>query len=98
MFRLPEFGCSRNQARVLNNEGSMNRQRNQIAILASFATTLFFLSLPAVTQTSRANDIPPGTQIRVRMIDSLNSAKASSGDIFHGTLDDPIIVKGKELY
>jgi len=76
----------------------MNRQRNQLAMTALLATMVFSLSLPGVAQASRANDIPPGTQIRVRMIDSLNSGKASSGDIFHGTLDSPIIVKGKELY
>jgi hypothetical protein len=67
-----------------------------MAVLAG--AVMACLSVPAGAQTSRANDIPPGTQIRVRMIDSLNSGKAGSGDIFHATLEDPIVVKGKELY
>jgi hypothetical protein len=76
----------------------MKRRSRQVA--TSFFAAAMMLCSPVIAgaQTNRANDIPPGTQIRVRMIDSLNSAKAGSGDIFHATLEDPIVVKGKELY
>jgi len=75
----------------------MSRHATQLVVLQA-AAGLLFLSLAAFGQTSRANDIPPGTKIWVRMIDSLNSGKTSAGEIFHATLDDPIVVKGKELY
>jgi hypothetical protein len=54
------------------------------------------LSLQAVAQ--KATEIPPGTTIKVRMIDSLNSGKTQSGDTFHGTLEQAIVVDGKEIY
>ena len=43
-------------------------------------------------------DIPSGTTIKVRMIDSLSSGKAQTGDTFHATLEQPIMVEGKEIY
>jgi hypothetical protein len=46
----------------------------------------------------KVTELPMGTTIRVRMIDSLNSAKAQIGDVFHGTLEEPIQVGGKEVY
>ena len=46
----------------------------------------------------RAGEIPPGTTIKIRMIDSLNSGKAQTGDTFHATLEQPIMVDGKEIY
>lgn len=45
-----------------------------------------------------APDIPPGTEIRVRIIENLSSGTSSMGDIFHGTLDEPIVVNGKQLF
>src|SRR2546423_12048298 len=43
-------------------------------------------------------EIPPGTSIKVRIIDQLSSEESETGDIFHGTLDEPIQAHGKELY
>jgi hypothetical protein len=43
-------------------------------------------------------EIPPNTTIRVRMIDRLSSEDTEVGDIFHGTLDEPIMANGRELY
>ena len=43
-------------------------------------------------------EIPSGTSIRVRMIDSLSSEKTQVGDTFRGTLDEAIQVNGRELY
>jgi hypothetical protein len=53
-------------------------------------------SLQALAQ--KAAEIPPGTTIKVRMIDSLNSGKTQSGDTFHGTLEQAIVVDGKDIY
>lgn len=62
-----------------------------------FALVLIsFLAEPAVARL--APDIPPGSEIHVRMIDSLSSATAHLGDIFHGTLDQPIMVNGKQVF
>ncbi|OLB24558.1 MAG: hypothetical protein AUH15_00765 [Acidobacteriales bacterium 13_2_20CM_55_8] len=43
-------------------------------------------------------EIPPGTSIKVRIIDQLSSEESETGDIFHGTLDEPIRANGKVLY
>lgn len=45
-----------------------------------------------------APEIPSGTTIQVRIIDKLNSEENQVGDTFHGTLEEPITVDGKELY
>jgi outer membrane lipoprotein SlyB len=45
-----------------------------------------------------APDIPARTEIHVRMIDALNSGRATPGDMFHGTLAEPIVVSGKQLF
>ena len=71
----------------------MYRRTVQIAFLV---TTL---SLLAVGQSrSSAPDIPAGTDVHVRMIDSLTSAQAKVGDIFHGTLEEPLLVNGKQVF
>ncbi|MBZ5707443.1 MAG: hypothetical protein LAN63_19020 [Acidobacteriia bacterium] len=46
----------------------------------------------------RAPEIPAGTSIQVRIIDKLSSEESEAGDSFHGTLEEPITVDGKELY
>ncbi|MBZ5599884.1 MAG: hypothetical protein LAN83_16350 [Acidobacteriia bacterium] len=46
----------------------------------------------------RAPEIPPGTTIQVRIIEKLSSEESKVGDNFHGTLEEPITVDGKELY
>jgi hypothetical protein len=45
-----------------------------------------------------APDIPPRTEIHVRMIDALSSGRATPGDMFHGTLAEPIVVNGKQVF
>ena len=66
----------------------------QILILLALLSVL--VSAPALAQ--KAPGIAPGTTIKVRIIDSLNSGTAQIGDTFHGTLEEPIMVEGKELY
>jgi hypothetical protein len=63
------------------------------------AVTLLLLCLmvsPALA--AAAPEIPSGTEIQVRMIDNLSSGTNHVGDIFHGTLEVPILVNGKEVY
>lgn len=50
------------------------------------------------SRTPVAPDIPSGTDVHVRMIDNLTSAQARVGDIFHGTLEEPILVSGKQVF
>lgn len=52
----------------------------------------------ALAHAASAPDIPPRTEIRVRMIDALSSGRATPGDIFHGTLAEPIVVNGKQVF
>ena len=75
----------------------MNRKSFPVATaaLTSLLLVVASLSLPALAQ--RDEEIPSGTTIRVRMIDRLSSEENQTGDTFHGTLDEPIVVNGREL-
>ena len=64
-----------------------------IAVLTSL---LLVGTVPAWAQDSV--EIPSGTTISVRMIDKLSSEENQTGDTFHGTLNEPISVNGKEFY
>jgi hypothetical protein len=56
------------------------------------------LASPLAGLAAATPEIPPGTDVHVRMIDTLTSAKATPGDIFHGTLEEPIVVAGKQVF
>lgn len=60
------------------------------------------LLLIAATSVAMADDvyanIPAGTQLQVRISESLSSEKAAAGDAFHGTLTAPVVVNGKTLF
>lgn len=60
---------------------------------------------PLVQQTGNAVTIPSGTSLLVRMIDSVDSSKNNVGDIFHASLETPLVVgdtvvapKGADVY
>ena len=59
---------------------------------------LFAIVLALLGWGDEVPEIPPGTSIKVRIIDQLSSEENETGDIFHGTLDEPIRANGKELY
>ena len=66
----------------------------------SITATLILLTIilvPVLAAAEKAPAIPPGTTIKVRIIDSLSSGTAQAGDTFHGTLNEPIMADGKEL-
>ncbi|MGA1998976.1 MAG: hypothetical protein ABSG52_03200 [Terriglobales bacterium] len=49
--------------------------------------------------TGRGGPIPEGTQVTIRMIDSLSSETAKEGDTFHASLDQAILdADGRTLY
>jgi hypothetical protein len=73
----------------------MNRKSFPVAP-AMLALLLAGASLLARAQ--KALEIPSGTTINVRMIDKLSSEENQTGDTFHGTLDEPIEVNGRQLY
>jgi outer membrane lipoprotein SlyB len=68
--------------------------------MVQIAFLIITFSIVAVSQRSAggAPEIPVGTDVHVRMIDSLTSAQARVGDIFHGTLEEPILVNGKQVF
>jgi hypothetical protein len=74
--------------------------RRTIAALVA----VLLVSASAVAQerrsvTGRGGPIPEGTQITIRMIDSLSSETAREGDIFHATLEQAILdTDGRTLY
>ncbi|HVO79634.1 MAG TPA: hypothetical protein VMT28_02825 [Terriglobales bacterium] len=67
-----------------------------LKIILSLTVAVALGALPV--QAKRAPEIPAGTTVKVRVIDKLSSEENEVGDNFHGTLEEPIMVDGKELY
>lgn len=59
---------------------------------------LFLLMLFSATLFGQTTPIAAGTEIKVRMIDSLSSATAKVGDLFHATLEQSVVQDGKQVY
>src|SRR5437763_672778 len=74
----------------------MNRRYSML--LTTALSFLLMAVMPPFALAQKALEIPSGTTIRVRMIDKLSSEQSQVGDTFHGTLDEPIEVNGKQLY
>jgi hypothetical protein len=70
----------------------MYRTRSQ------FLAISFLLASSLAGLAADTPEIPPATEVHVRMIDTLTSAKATVGDIFHGTLEEPIVIAGKQVF
>jgi hypothetical protein len=51
--------------------------------------------LALMVNESGIRDLPAGTQISVRLIDSIDSEKDKSGDEFRASLEDPIMINGE---
>jgi hypothetical protein len=51
-------------------------------------------SAPAPPPEPQKVTVPSGTALPVRLIDTISSATAQTGDTFHGTLDSPVAVDG----
>ena len=63
------------------------------------ALVLLFVSVVCLSSSAqRSAEIPPGASIKVRMIDRLDSGKTQTGDTFHGTLEQAVVVDGREIY
>src|SRR5437667_7623980 len=74
----------------------MNRKYSML--LSTVMSSLLMAVMPFSALAQKTLEIPSGTTIRVRMIDKLSSEQSQVGDTFHGTLDEPIEVNGKQLY
>lgn len=75
----------------------MNRKSFPVAPAVLALLLLSGLIAPSA-RAQKSLEIPSGTTINVRMIDKLSSEENQTGDTFHGTLDEPIAVNGRELY
>lgn len=71
----------------------------------SAVAIVFLISVVASAQRhgryasgSYGGAIPQGTQVQIRMIDSLSSAHAKAGQTFRASLEQPIVVNGRTLY
>jgi outer membrane lipoprotein SlyB len=63
------------------------------------AAIVLLTILSAVASMAEAlAKIPVGTSLQVRITESLNSETASVGQVFHGTLEAPIVAHGKTLF
>ena len=66
--------------------------------LTSAILTLLACWLLTPLAHAAAPDIPAGTEIHVRVTDMLSSGKEHSGDMFYGTLDEPIVINGRQVF
>jgi hypothetical protein len=67
--------------------------------MRSYRIQFLFLVLTApVILLAQSKPISAGTEIKVRMIDSLSSGTAKVGDLFHATLEQAVMQDGKQLY
>ena len=73
-------------------------KRTHLLLLSTMLTSLVLLAASPLAPAQRSLEIPSGTSIRVRMTDNLSSEQTQMGDTFRGTLDEPIVVNGRELY
>ncbi len=72
--------------------------RKYFRLLNAWLTFLLLAVATPMALGQKTLEIPSGTTIQVRMIDKLSSEQSQIGDTFHGTLDEPIEVNGKQLY
>jgi hypothetical protein len=81
----------------LQEEFSMNVRR---MIVAALVVPTLSLSVWAQRGGVRriGGLVPEGTTVEIRMIDTITSATAKDGDIFHATLEQPIRVSTRTLY
>src|SRR5262245_58952862 len=62
--------------------------------------TVAFLTLigAVVAIAHPVANIPSGTSVQVRLTETLNSETANVGQIFHGSLADPVVANGRTLF
>jgi hypothetical protein len=58
----------------------------------------FLIFILSASLSGQTKPISGGTEIKVRMIDSLSSATSKVGDLFHATLEESVTQDGKQLY
>jgi len=70
-------------------------QHHLLSTVATLAV-IAFLACPVLAE--QPPEIPSGTAVKIRMIDRLSSEETQIGDTFAATLEEPIMVNGKELF
>ncbi|MGH9523069.1 MAG: hypothetical protein ACRD3E_11125 [Terriglobales bacterium] len=75
----------------------MKRHWSTLAVILAFSLTASAQHHGRYNSTA-GGAIPQGTQVQIRMIDSLSSATAKAGQTFRATLEQPIVVNGRTLY
>lgn len=66
-------------------------------------SVILLVSLNAAAQhhkpySNSSPTIPAGTTLQVRVIENLSSSTSKAGQVFHGTLTEPVIVNGQTVY
>jgi hypothetical protein len=67
------------------------------APVASAVSAPWPITAPRPTAAAMATTIPDGTVLTVRMIDAIDSSNAAVGDRFRASLDEALVVNGREL-
>jgi hypothetical protein len=75
----------------------MNRKQSKL-VFTSLLLMAMAMAGPLSARPESSPAIPPGLQLRVRIIDHLSSESAKSGAAFEGTLETAIVVHGRVLY
>lgn len=66
--------------------------------MRSLKSIVLLLLTSGVILAQSVKSIATGTEIKVRMIDSLSSEFAKVGDLFHATLEQAVLENGKQVY
>ncbi|HEX6502127.1 MAG TPA: hypothetical protein VF011_02690 [Terriglobales bacterium] len=66
--------------------------------MRSLKSIVLLLLTSGVILAQAVKPIAAGTEIKVRMIDSLSSEFAKVGDLFHATLEQAVFENGKQVY
>src|SRR4051812_30488611 len=62
------------------------------------ALSSLIILITSMATADRNANIPNGTSVQVRITEGFNSETANVGQVFHGTLAAPVVVRGKALF
>src|SRR5690349_10820299 len=85
--------CLRGLAEFQFQMRELMKPGNFIAVLL---LSIPVFTLPALGATAAA--LAPGAKLQVRITDRVSSDTAKPGDIFRGTLAQPVVVNGKTVF
>lgn len=74
-------------------------RRTHLRLTSICVAAVCFTLVTVSPASARSNlNVPAGTKVQVRMIEKLSSEDANVGDVFHGTLAQPVVINGRTTF